>query len=56
MSESGIVKIRGGGEKNNAICFIRMIAMEMIIICHSGSISAFKFFCAFPDFFMVRKQ
>lgn len=34
MSESGIVKIRGRGGKNNAICFIRMIAMEMIIICH----------------------
>ena len=34
MSESGIVKIKGGGKKNNAICFIRMIAMEMIIICH----------------------
>lgn len=33
MSESGIVKIGEGG-KNNAISFIRMIAMEMIIICH----------------------
>lgn len=33
MSESGIVKMGGGG-KNNAISFIRMIAMEMIIICH----------------------
>ena len=34
MSESGIVKIKGGGGKKNAISFIRMIAMEMIIICH----------------------